>query len=319
MRLTFRNMLAGMRIAGLLAVMVLAGCATPPANNLLTSDGTAQTLRELMARQDKIVHLSLTPPQARKPVLLLLHGATDDPTEMMTIVREWRDEYDVYLYSYNYHRPIRKVASDLVSEIKKLNAENKTGGPMTVLVYSYSAIVFRETVIIADDRALFPGVSLVQLVPTAGGSRLARTMEFPVVAWLVGLASKPSAAENPYGRFARQVWSGEGNRKFYEAIHPQRVHTLLVEGDSHSLAADKNKGVQQRFKNGLGPDVVVIPASAGVSHEYFPTQPAALQYLRSILELPQDIALANKKQEGGPNQRHQDSAAFIPARPASVR
>lgn len=310
---------AEMRITGVLAVALLAGCATPPANTLLDSDGTAQTLKELMARRDKIVHLSPSPVEMGKPVLLLLHGATDDPTEMMNIVREWREKYDVFLYSYNYHHRIDKVASDLVREIKKLKAENSHREPMTVLVYSYSAILFRDTVIIADDPALFAGVSLVQLVPTAGGSYLARTMRHPLTAWLVSLASKPSAAENPYGRFARQIWAGEGNQKFYEAIAPQRIHTLVLEGDSHSLAGVKNEDVQQRYKNGLGPNVVVIPASAGVTHEYFPTEPAALQYVRKLLELLTDNAISGREQAAGPTQGHRNTEAFVSTATAIVR
>src|SRR5437764_6705745 len=45
-------------------------------------------LREIMERNDRLIQLSA--PDCRKPPLLLLHGATDDPTEMMAIAREWR-------------------------------------------------------------------------------------------------------------------------------------------------------------------------------------------------------------------------------------
>jgi hypothetical protein len=51
-----------------------------------------------------------------------------------------------------------------------------------------------------------------------------------------------------------------------------------------------------RYHNGIGPNFVVIPKSAGISHDYFPTQPAALEYLRKLLEPPVDDASHNRLQ-----------------------
>ena len=42
--------------------------------------------------------------------------------------------------------------------------------------------------------------------------------------------------------------------------------------------------VMNVFVKSIGMNVVVIPKSAGVTHEYFPTQPAGLAYLRKTLE-----------------------------------
>jgi hypothetical protein len=305
-----------MRITGFLAVALLAGCANPPANKLLSSDGGVQVLKTLMARQDTIVHLSPPLTQVGKPVLLLLHGATDDPTEMMTIVREWRGKYDVFLYSYDYHRRIEKVASDFVGEMKRLKTENNLGGSVTVLVYSYAAIVFRMAVIVADDRSLFSNVSLIQLAPTAGGSSLARSMWFPGIDTLVSLASKPSAAVNPYGRVAKELWEGEGNRKFYEAINPERTISILLEGDSYSLAGVRNKKVQRRYQNGIGPNVIVIPKSAGVTHEYFPTERAGLDYLRRALERCQDTTKAIGMQFADPDPSRKPRAVVFRLAPS---
>jgi hypothetical protein len=181
---------------------------------------------------------------------------------------------------------VEKLAADLVGEMKKFRAQNRFPGHPTFVVYSYAAIVFREAVILADDKTLFSDAALIQLVPTAGGSFLARGLEHPVAAWLVSLASKSSAAENPFGSFAEKLWEGDGNAKFYEAIDSRRMHTILLEGDSHSLAGVKNAGVQRRYRNGLGPNVVVIPKSSGVTHECFPNHPVALAYLRTLLGLP---------------------------------
>ena len=44
-----------------------------------------------------------------------------------------------------------------------------------------------------------------------------------IIGSLAALASKPSAAQNPFGRFARTIWEGEGNRKFHEVIRPERT------------------------------------------------------------------------------------------------
>jgi len=85
---------------------------------------------------------------------------------------------------------------------------------------------------------------------------------------------------------AKKIWEGEGNEKFYSVINPRRMQTILVEGDSHSLARVRNAKVQRRYKNGIGQNVTIIPKGAGVDHDYFPTEPAALEYLKKALELP---------------------------------
>ena len=279
-----------------MTITLITGCTTVPENPLRGGKGDVATMKEIMARRDTIVHVSSPETNHGKPVLLLLHGATDDPTEMMDIVREWRGKYDVYIFAYNYHRRVQKVAADFVNELKRLKAENRFGGGETIVVYSYAAIVFREAVIITDDRTLFSNASLIQLVPTAGGSFLARGLKNPVTAWVVSLFSKPTHAENPNGGFAERLWAGAGNQKFYEVINPGRVHSILVEGDPHSLAGIADLNIRARYNNGIGPNVVVIPKSTGITHDYFPTQPAALEYLRKLLEPPVEDAGHSKMQ-----------------------
>jgi len=274
------------KFAGTAAVAsVLGGCATIPANSLPNTAGGDDLMKQVMGRKDKIVHLSPAT-GLNKLVLLLLHGATADPSEMMDIASAWAGTYDVYLYSYNYHERVEKIAAGLASELKELQFRNRRAENATIVVYSYSAIVFRAAVVLTEDQTVFSGVSLIQLVPSAGGSYRARRMRNPIAAALVSLASNPSVALNPYGHFAEKVWEGKGNQKFYEVIKPERVHTILVVGDSHSLAKAKNEKVHQRYQNGIGPNVVVIPKSTGVSHEYFPTHPVGLAYLKTVLELP---------------------------------
>jgi hypothetical protein len=265
--------------------VILSGCATVSRGKFDTLSIHEPKMKEVMERKGNIVQLSEDSGNTR-PVLVLLHGATDDPSEMMEIARQWKKEYAVFLFSYNYHEPIKNVASKFTREMQRLKAENRLGMRVTVVTYSYSAIVFREAVITAPDRNLFSEASLIQLAPTAGGSRLARAMQVPLLASLVRMASNPSAAEDPYGSFAKKIWEGEGNEKFYAVINPSRMQTILVEGDSHSLARARNKNVQRRYKNGIGENVVIIPKGAGVDHDYFPTEPAALEYLKKALELP---------------------------------
>jgi hypothetical protein len=279
-----------------LAIALVSGCATRPENPLGAGKGDVATMKRIMAREDRIVCVSSPETNGGKPVLLLLHGATDDPTEMMEIAREWRGKYDVYLFAYNYHRRVQKVAADFVSELKRLKAEQRQGGGMTIVVYSYGAIVFREAVINADDRILFSEASLIQLCPTAGGSFLARRLRNPITAWVVSRFSHVTHAEDPYGGFAEGLWAGAGNQKFYEVIHPGRVHTILVEGDPHSLAGIADLKVRARYNNGIGLNFVMIPKSAGLTHDNFPTQPAAREYLRILLETPVDDSGHNKIQ-----------------------
>jgi hypothetical protein len=311
--------------APVVAAALLAGCQTAPVNTLLLRDGEPAIMRQVMARKDKIVHLSSGEICRDKPVLLLLHGATDDPTEMLKIFTEWRDQYNVYLYSYNYHKPIKKVASDLVREMRALKIEidcvRPKSGPvedMTVVTYSYSAIVFRMAVILADDRTLFSNVSLIQLVPTAGGSSLARSMRLPGIRALVSLASKPSAAVCPYGSLAKKLWEGEGNRKFYEAIDSKRTVSLLLEADSYSLSGVRDESIQRRYKNGIGPNVIMIPKSSGVTHEYFPSERAGLDYLRAALERSQAKSNALGARSTDPVSSRKPPVVALHAVPAQV-
>jgi hypothetical protein len=274
-----------MRVALIVvAGAVLSGCTTVPRDNF---DGSMlePKRKEVMERKGNLVQLSGESENTR-PVLVLLHGATEDPSEMMEIASKWKNEYAVFLFSYNYHEPVRMVASKFTHEMQRLEAENRSGGRVTVVAYSYAAIVFREAVITAPAGTLFSDTSLIQLAPTAGGSRLARAMQIRLLAMLVGLVSNPSVAEDPYGSFAKEIWEGEGNEKFYATINPRRMQTILVEGDSHSLARVRNKKVQKRYKNGIGPNVTIIPKGSGVDHDYFPTEPAALEYLKKALEQP---------------------------------
>lgn len=247
-------------------------------------------MKEIMACNNKLVSLSAPELQRGRPVLVLLHGATDDPSEMLAIAQERAGTHNVFLYSFNFHQPIDRVARDFVREMQALRAAQPESfaapasqRALTVVNYSYSAIVFRKAVLLAGDEAIFSGAAIVQMVPTAGGSFLARHMGNPVAAALVALASKFSLAENPYGGLAEKLWDGEGNRKFYDVIDARQMRTLLVEGDPHSLARVADEKVQRRYQNGIGPNVVTIPKRSGVTHENFPTHPVALDYLRTIL------------------------------------
>ena len=291
------------RVVCLVAGVLISGCATRPANPLLTDKADVAATKEIMARKDEIIQLSSPETDGNRPVLLLLHGATDDPTEMMDIVREWRGKYNVFLYAYNCHARVQTLGSDFVKEFQRLKTDNRFRGPITIVVYSYAAIVFREAVISVDDRTLFSGVALIQMVPTAGGSFLARSIKNPLLAWVVSLASQPAHAEDPWGRFAEQLWSGAGNRKFYSIIPPEHMHTLRLEGDPHSLAGVADEQVRERYRNGLGPNVVLIPKSSRVTHDYFPTNPVALGYLRKLLEPPREVAGPGKMQMAGPDRK----------------
>ncbi|MCW5553784.1 MAG: hypothetical protein KIS67_16700 [Verrucomicrobiae bacterium] len=283
-------------LAVLLLGMLLVGCTTLPPTQSVSAETSGPVMRAVMERKNRIVSLPSSASNRVRPALLLLHGATDDPSEMMAIVQQWHATYDVFLYSYNYHERVGKLAADLVTEIHRLQADGRLAGELTVVTYSYSAIIFRQAVIQAESRATFADARLIQLVPTAGGSRRALGMGIPFIGTLAGLASKPSAAQNPFGRFARSIWEGGGNRKFYEVIPPARMYSVRVEGDSHSLAGLKFATIQRRYWNGIGRNVVTIPKSTGVTHEYFPTHPVALSYLREIMEsLPVEEGVATRE------------------------
>lgn len=278
-------------VAAVISALVLSSCGTVPAHSIPLVRGPRDVMKEVMACSNKLVLISEREFQRGQPVLVLLHGATDDPSEMLAIAQEHLGTHNVFLYSYNFHLPIDRVAWDFVREMRLLQAAQPEffmartpAREFTVVSYSYSAIVFRKAVLLAGEEGLFSNATIVQMVPTAGGSFRARYMGNPITAILVALASKFSAAENPYGGLAEELWDGEGNRKFYEAIDAYKMRTLLVEDDPHSLAKSADEVVRRRYRNGIGVNVVTIPKRSGVTHENFPTHPVALSYLRTILE-----------------------------------
>jgi pimeloyl-ACP methyl ester carboxylesterase len=264
------------------AAGVALGSALPP-SGFAEDQPKKSKLGEIMERHDRLVQLS--DPACQKPLLLLIHGATDDPTEMMAIAREWKDDYNVFLYSYNYHKRVEKIAADLVNELQRLKAKGLAGNA-TVIAFSYGAIVFREAVIQSPDSNLFAGDRLIQIAPPAGGSFFARAMENRLASFVISMASKPAAAANPYGAFAKHVWEGQGNEKFYTVIDSKRMLTFAVEGDPNSVSRIQDEKIQRRYKNGVGDNVIIVPKSAGISHEYFPVEPAGLEYLRKVMESP---------------------------------
>ena len=272
------------------AAGVALGSALAP-SGFAENNSENSKLTEIMQRHDRLVQLS--DPNCQKPPLLLLHGATDDPTEMMAIAREWKDDYNVFLYSYNYHKRVEKVAADFVNELRRLNSKGLARNA-TVIAFSYGAIVFREAVIQSSNSNLFAGDRLIQITPPAGGSFFARGMENRFASFVISMASKPAAAANPYGAFAKRVWEGEGNEKFYSVIDSKRMQTILVEGDPNSVSRIQNEKIQLRYKNGIGENVIMVPNSAGVSHEYFPVEPAGLEYLRRVMESRAWLTAATK-------------------------
>jgi len=272
MRMSFIAVAAGLALGSVFAPAGLAG-----------NNPDKSKLGEIMQRDDRLVQLS--DPNCQKPPLFLIHGATDDPTEMIAIAREWRNEYNVFLYSYNYHKRVEKVAADFVNELRRLKGKGLAANA-TVIAYSYGAIVFRDAVILSPDSSLFAGDRLIQIAPTAAGSFFARGMENRVAAFVISTASKPSAAANPYGDFAKRVWEGPGNEKFYSVIDPKRMLTIVVEGDPNSVSRIQDEKIQRRYKNGIGENVIMVPRSAGVSHAYFVVEPAGLECLRKVMESP---------------------------------
>lgn len=267
----------------------LTGCGTLGTSRSPNETHEAKLMREVMARKDKIVLLSSVELDCDKPVLVLLHGATEDPTEMIEIFRESRADYNVLLYVYNHHQSIKRVASDFDSEMERLRAKMDRLGKeapvrhLTFITFSYSAAVFRQAVLLCPNKALFSDVSVIQLVPTAGGSNLARGMENRLIALLVSLASKPSAAENPYGRISAELWGEEGNRRFNQIVPCDRIHTILVEGDPHSLANSPSEESRRRYRNGIGPNVTLLSKSTGAVHGYMPNHPVVLKCLHNLL------------------------------------
>lgn len=272
-------------------LVVLTGCCSRQGKHDLCARPEAATLREIMARRDRILLLSSPRLDPGKPVLVVLHGATEDPTEMMEIVRECSGTHNVLLYVYNHHRFIRKLASDFNREMELLRERLKRAGAdadlvqnVSILTFSFSAAVFRQAVLLSKDSTLYACATVIQIVPTAGGSYLARGMGLPLVGPLVSLASKPSAAENPYGRISARLWGDRANQQFYRIINFERVHSILVEGDPHSLAQASTEELRKRYRNGVGPNITFFAKSTGVVHEYAPSHPAVVKCVRRLLD-----------------------------------
>src|ERR1044071_2556428 len=105
----------GRLISILVLTSLFGGCSHLQMHRPAPAQSNAQAMKQVMKRKDQIVLLS-SPELENKPVLLLLHGATDDPTEMMDIVKDCAGKYNVLLYAYNQHHNIEKLAWHFVRE-----------------------------------------------------------------------------------------------------------------------------------------------------------------------------------------------------------
>src|SRR4051812_23778453 len=109
-------------IYGAIVAGLLGGCASLPVNSFGSSVKGRSVMQEVMARENRLILVSSPELDSKKPVLLLLHGATEDPMEMMAIANAWKGTYNVFIYAYNFHQPIQDLGSQLVSESKRLRA-----------------------------------------------------------------------------------------------------------------------------------------------------------------------------------------------------
>ncbi len=261
----------------------LSGCKSNPAREQIERwQPVAPAMAcEGIRHNNKVVPLSPTPLDPGKPVLLLIHGATDDPSEMLDIFRQSENRYNVFLFAFNFHHPVKRIGFELVKQIRAMQKEYSFATNMTVIDYSYSAIVFRQAVLCADEE-LFVQARIIQLVPTSGGSFMARMLKSHWASFLVSMASNVSAAQNPYGRISREVWGQEGTKKFNERV--KSVESILVEGDPHCLANISDPRIRQMYTNGISHgEVFIIPRSTGANHDNFPTNPVVLQFLKGVL------------------------------------
>jgi len=77
--------------------VIFSGCTTVPRGNFDTFAIAEPKQKEVMERKGNLVQLSGDSRNTR-PVLVLLHGATPDPSEMMEIARQWNKEYAVFCF-----------------------------------------------------------------------------------------------------------------------------------------------------------------------------------------------------------------------------
>jgi hypothetical protein len=81
------------------------------------------------------------------------------------------------------------------------------------------------------------------------------------------------------------------------------VHTIIVEGDPNSVENLGDEGVRQRYRNGIGNNVEVIPQSSGVTHGSLPNSSIGLDSLDRVLKIrdnkTSDNAQLIKRPTGG--------------------
>ena len=261
-----------------------------------TAKPRADDLRRIMVREQKgrIIVLTSNP---EKPSLLIVTGAREnDPVGSVEyITTEYGKDFNILLYVYNETNPIENLARDLVEGVKPF----KGHFDFTVITNSYGAVIFRKAVI-SPGGDIFSGASLMQQVPTAGGSALAEIVEYPLIGWPVFLTKygRISSAQNPYGNIEKALYGPEGEKAFNERIPPENVFTIRIggKGDRHSLEYNRNKGIHERYTNGIGVNVYTIPETPGVNHGNLPQQPGAMKIVRGFLNDAKERFAGNSQQ-----------------------
>ena len=124
-------------------------------------------------------------------------------------------------------------------------------------------------------------MSLIQLVPTAGGSFRARFLGNPLIGRFVPWPQTSAPPRIPTARLRRNSRGAEGNQQFFGQDPPWTMRTILLQGGIPGPGAGTRESAPDC--NGIGTDVTVIGGSAGVTHENFPTHPVGLEFLGKAL------------------------------------
>jgi len=240
-----------------------------------------------------------------KKNMLFIVGA-EDANPIITvddIKSHFRDKYNIFINIYDYQNPFKYLVDDLVVKVRKLKEDYKIKNSLTVVAYSYGAVIFRAAALSEKSEGLFDGTNLKQFAPVAGGAQdvdvWARYFHTPSLfymsqkgTWVKRDDIHISRALNPYDTTQNDLYTPQKTAEFTKKMGS--IFTLLAGTDDQTMANSPIPQVRQMYKNGVGPNYEVI---ASATHEDLPNNHEALVALARSLDSDK-ATLANETRGG---------------------
>jgi len=237
-----------------------------------------------------------------KPSIIFIHGARGgSPLDYEAYIKSYMGKYNMFVYSYNEKLSLGKISDNLAIEFREAKNSYKNLDKAAIVANSYGNLVVRKAVIDNNDN-LFKNITMVQLVPTLGGSSETIGLyifEPGIRALLIkciggGAGWHVATVLDPLGPTEEALFNKESCRKFLDGI--QRTYILRVTDDPHSpghidtlqemlTTKEDEEKFQHLYENGLAgaSSIITYKFDTDNPHDYILESSKAIAEVERIV------------------------------------